>query len=193
MDYKSMIAGYKEDKGYSAGDEWVMREISRTHGHLLMCFKPSTGANTDTLDEVYALQRFADIQCEHAPWLLDVSTDAVKPGTHDEEIVGGYVVFLLMTKLPGTRIIYNHYWQLSLAERDEIRREFKKALLAVWDCGIYPQDSAPRNVIWDSQNRKCFIVDFEAIEHEGNSKRPEWTDKQFEYWKLAENRFLGFI
>ena len=81
------------------------------------------------MDEAAALERLGALECKHAPALLDVAIRTVQSSTHEEAIPGGYLVFLLMTKLPGKRITYRDFWGLSLQERDEIRNAFKEALL----------------------------------------------------------------
>jgi hypothetical protein len=43
-------------------------------------------------------------------------------------MAGGYVVFILMTKVPGKQLSRKDYWGLSLAERDAIRAAFRVAL-----------------------------------------------------------------
>lgn len=96
---------------------------------LHSCTHPTDLINQDTLNEAAALDRLGELECKHAPALLDVAIKTMQPGTHEEEIPGGYLVFLLMTKLPGKRITYRDFWGLSLQERDEIRNAFKEALL----------------------------------------------------------------
>jgi len=69
------------------------------------------------------------MQCKYAPELLDFASATLQSGTHDEEVPGGFLVYTLMTKLPGKRLTASNFWERSREERDEIRAAFKEALL----------------------------------------------------------------
>jgi hypothetical protein len=42
-------------------------------------------------------------------------------------VPGGYLVYLVVSKLPGVRISRDDYWNLSRKQRDEVRDAFKVA------------------------------------------------------------------
>lgn len=106
------------------------KEAKALHQAALdLCTKPTNGPNQDTIDEIIGLDRLGSYGCESAPWLLNYTEDKVQPGTHEEEMVGGYVIFILMTKLPRVQLTCNNYWTLSLEEREEVREAFKQALM----------------------------------------------------------------
>jgi hypothetical protein len=98
---------------------------------LRACAKPVEDANQDTQDEAAALERLGIMKCKYAPWLLDFASDTLQAGTHEEEIAGGFIVYTLMTKMPGKRLTCENFWGRSLKDREEIRAAFKKALLYV--------------------------------------------------------------
>jgi hypothetical protein len=98
---------------------------------LRACTQPVEDANQDTHDEAAALERLGIMQCKHAPRLLDFASDTLQPGTHEEEIAGGFIVYTLMTKMPGKRLTYENFWSRPLKHREEIRAAFKEALLGV--------------------------------------------------------------
>ncbi|ORY16536.1 hypothetical protein BCR34DRAFT_611411 [Clohesyomyces aquaticus] len=103
-------------------------------------------------------------------------------------MVGGYITYILMTKVPGKRIRPDEFSSLSLKERHEIRKAFKEALHAVWKCGVYPRDSTMRNVVWDEQERKCYIVDFEDVEFVPTEVAvSRWNDLEYIWWNLADS------
>lgn len=84
-----------------------------------------------TANEIGALNRFREWNCEHTPHLLAIAEDYSSPElshVSEEMMPWGYMVFILMTKVPGKRVDYHEYWALSHAERDDIRAAFRDAL-----------------------------------------------------------------
>jgi hypothetical protein len=100
---------------------------------LRACTQPVEDANQDTHDEAAALERLGIMQCKHAPRLLDFASDTLQAGTHEAEIAGGFIVYTLMTKMPGQRLTYENFWSRPLKHREEICAAFKEALLYVED------------------------------------------------------------
>jgi hypothetical protein len=105
-----------------------LEDIETLYYHRRVCTHSTSEPNQMTLDELDALQRFREHKCKSAPWLLDIAESPVQPGTHENEIVGGYMIWILMTKLPGERITYSTFCGKSLSERQEIRDAFRDAL-----------------------------------------------------------------
>jgi hypothetical protein len=86
-------------------------------------------------------------------------------------MTGGFVVFILMTKVPGTPVTPAMMETKTLEQRDEIRAGFKTAIMCavmlllhknsancenreVWKRKINPHDCAMRNLMWDEETRK---------------------------------------
>lgn len=66
--------------------------------------------------------------CESVPRLLNwkrVKQDNLGP------IPGGYLIYLVLQNLPGVRLSREDYWNLSEAQREEIREAFKVAYMCV--------------------------------------------------------------
>ena len=91
--------------------------------------------NGYTVQEIESLERVTAAHCSATPQLLGVRVDA-----QDESILtweglqwwmpGGYVVYILMTKVPGQSL--ETFWDEGLftaQDRHEIRQAFRKALL----------------------------------------------------------------
>ena len=108
--------------------------------------------------------------CSSAPRLI-----SWKREKQDKEmcVPGGYVVYILMEKLPGVHPL--NFWAeeyFSRRDRDEIRRAFREAMRCVnafllrchrsefnvvseiLKCGIILMDSSMRNVLWDETHKK---------------------------------------
>lgn len=91
--------------------------------------------NSNTQNEIKQLQRVTEAGYEITPKLL-----AVRIEQQDETLMcesasqggvrwwmpGGYVVYLLMEKLPAAPLSYRNYWQLGASERQEIRNSFQE-------------------------------------------------------------------
>jgi hypothetical protein len=109
--------------------EETKAQIERCSLVLHSCTHPTELFYQNTVNEIAALEHLDVLRCEHVPALLDVLVNAVPRGIHEDAIEGGYLVCILMTKLPGKAISQCNFWDLSLQERDEIRSAFKEALL----------------------------------------------------------------
>ena len=119
----------------------------------------------------------------------------VRQGTHYEALVGGYRVLLLMPKLPGQALSLDMFCKLVLAKRQAIREAFEQAWIAVVQCGIVPTDSGLRNVLWDEEDHKCYIVDFEEFEdHRSNEcTSPILSDDELALWIPSEEKVAAYL
>ena len=75
-----------------------------------------------TQDEVKALQMLTQAACSSSPTLLAWKHERQSA---DMWLPGGYIVYILMNKLPGIRI--ESIELLPRQERDELRKSFKDA------------------------------------------------------------------
>jgi hypothetical protein len=128
--YEQYISKCEESLAYFPEDSKIARDnIDSARSHLRACTQATDIVNRDTLNEITALDRLGEMECEHAPALLDTIISQLQAGIYEDAITGGYVVFILMTKLPGKCLSHCNFWDMSLQERDEIRGAFKEALL----------------------------------------------------------------
>ncbi|KAJ4366342.1 hypothetical protein N0V83_007978 [Neocucurbitaria cava] len=189
--YEDNLATYQENLiHYPESRIRAQQLIDKTKAALYLCIHPTGDPNEDTVQEIVALQRSLDLQCQNAPQFLDFAESAVQPGMHREGIFRGYCVVTLMTKVPGFRVPYTTFCGWSPAQRDEMREAFKKALLEVWKCGIRPNDCALRNIVWDERERKCYIVDFEDSQlfDPERTPLPKFDEFEFRLWGIDEER-----
>ncbi|KAH7086526.1 hypothetical protein FB567DRAFT_528167 [Paraphoma chrysanthemicola] len=154
---------------------------------IYACTRPVIDPNDDTVQEVTAFHRLSNLRCQSTPQLLQFMETAVRPGTHKEGIARGFLVIILMTKVPGVQLSYQAVCAMSKAKRDEAREAFREALEDVWACGVQPNDSTLRNIVWDEQHRKCYIVDLEDCRVvDVNATPPEFCDEEYRSWGLGE-------
>jgi len=107
--------------------EGIEKQIERVRELSRLCRSPTSRPNPDTLKEIMALQQLAESECSSTPWLLSFAETTVQPGIHMIEFEGGYLVFTLMTKLPGSQLSYEKLCAMTSEERDEVRAGFKDA------------------------------------------------------------------
>lgn len=108
---------------------FLQQRIDQYRQCLQWCDTSTSQPNEDSAREFFALSRLAEHRCSSAPWLLDMVITDVKAGMHSEEMIGGYMLVMLMTKIPGKMLLKSDFIQLPRAERDELRARFKEALL----------------------------------------------------------------
>jgi hypothetical protein len=116
------------------------------------------GPSPLTAAELKALQLFRDNKIEGVPHLVTWTKGVQNEnGAHP----GGYLICTIMTKVPGDTLWNLGYWSMSDTERAVIQKAFLARLRDIRALGIAPYDCALRNVLWDRENHKVSIVDFE--------------------------------
>ncbi|KAJ5613622.1 hypothetical protein N7528_007276 [Penicillium herquei] len=149
--------------------------------------KQSTSNIPATFDlEVEALSKLTQAGCSSTPALYSSKKDQQ---TWDELVPGGYKLFILMEKLRGSPDAVDLFFTAkrrdSRLERDNLRKAFKKAWLETLRCGVVHSDDAIRNLIWDSENNKCYIVDWERWRAPREGKTV-WKDRLYISFNLAQ-------
>ncbi|ESZ93121.1 hypothetical protein SBOR_6493 [Sclerotinia borealis F-4128] len=86
---------------------------------------------------------------------------AVEKQEQNFPVQGGYLVYLVMEKLPGDCITEYEFWQWTKSERDDFRRAFEQSAQLIEKLGVENIDKAMRNLLWDKQNNKCYLIDWE--------------------------------
>jgi hypothetical protein len=102
--------------------------IDQIQAEIYACTHPVVEPNEDTVQEVTALTRFSHIQCGSAPQLYDFAEGSIRSEMHEDAIMGGYIVMILMCKVPGSALSYDSFCRMSLSQRTEVREAFRRAL-----------------------------------------------------------------
>jgi hypothetical protein len=84
---------------------------------------PSKFVNKYTSNELFALRLLAKASCQSAPRLLDVKKEIQRK---NDDFPGGYVVYILMTHLPGSPP--RDFWELPRVEKARIQKAFKETI-----------------------------------------------------------------
>jgi hypothetical protein len=86
---------------------------------------PEPGPSSTTSHELKALEKFRGASSAYTPVLVNFKT-ATQPA--DGPLPGGFLTFLVMTKMPGDSLFNLYYWGMSAEERKEITEKFVPAL-----------------------------------------------------------------
>ncbi|KAL8946994.1 MAG: hypothetical protein Q9222_006676 [Ikaeria aurantiellina] len=149
--------------------------------------KESSGMrlNDWTVQEIETLKRLTTAECSSAPRLLGVQVDVQDqsvlyfPASDQRQsdvrwwMPGGYIVYILMTKLSAEPLDICSYWEehrFAREDRDEIRTAFRKAYLWVQNSdsqpwclragrevrrlGVLHFDARLENLMWDRSSKK---------------------------------------
>jgi len=87
--------------------------------------KPESGPSTTTAHELKALENFRSTGSEYTPVLVNFMKSA-QPA--EGPLPGGYLTFLVMTKMPGDSLFNMYYWGMADEERKQITEKFLVAL-----------------------------------------------------------------
>ncbi|OAL37465.1 hypothetical protein AYO20_03314 [Fonsecaea nubica] len=136
--------------------------------------------HTTTAHELQALEKFRDTDSACTPVLVNFKK-AVQPV--EGPLPGGYLTFLVMTKMPGDSLFNMYYWGMATEERHDITQKFLVALRWIYAQGIEPVDCGLRNILWDPETKKCSIIDFELWR--GTETLVGDEAKELQRWGLA--------
>ncbi|KAL9037324.1 MAG: hypothetical protein Q9180_003783, partial [Flavoplaca navasiana] len=162
--------------------------------------------NAYTKGEIDTLQKLTAAGCSATPQLLGVKYDVQdslilesnnRPATGghrrqdiDWWIPGGYIVYILMTRLQAQPLGINTFWDERLftkQDRDDIREAFQRSFVSVAPRhGVYPCDSKLENLMWDKTKHKCYIIDLEDTAYDPvTDDTALWDDGEYYMWNLA--------
>lgn len=142
----------------------------------------------NTKNEIEQLQRVTRAGFEMTPKLFSVKitqqdeTLMWEKGDGEDKIdrrwwmPGGYVVYILMERLPAVPLTHTSFWELDFAERQGIRDSFRKGLRSVYENesslkkhhqgyhslwvshlesqGIFFEDRRIENLMWNNHTKQ---------------------------------------
>ena len=171
----------KRTAGKPRPDEVINQDHS---GELVMKIKAQwpgpqnlihEGPSPHTKEELKALQIFTDAKVDNVPHLINWKK-AIQP--HDGIHPGGYIIYTIMTKMPGQTLWDMPFWSQTDEEREEIKAAFLIKLKELRKLGIAPFDCALRNILWDKEKKIASIIDFEHYEESTDPIENEMTELQ---------------
>ncbi|KAK2811178.1 hypothetical protein FQN50_002275 [Emmonsiellopsis sp. PD_5] len=119
--------------------------------------KPHEKVGECALEEVKNILALTEAGCTCTPKFLDIILE--KQSKYDP-VPDGFRLYILMEKVPGRNLL--NFGKLPLAERDQVRIAFAKAIYELHTHGHGHMDPHLRNLMWDRRNKRVYIVDMEA-------------------------------
>ncbi|KAI1992530.1 hypothetical protein LOZ53_002462 [Ophidiomyces ophidiicola] len=132
--------------------------------------------------ELYNLRQLSRLGCTCTPKLLDTAWSVQD---ENDPVPGGFCAFFIMEKLPGHNL--NNFGALPMAERNQIRLSFAKSIREFYDLRYDHDDPARRNLIWDSEKKKCYIIDLEEAYEISDADKPRAFSPELHWrdWGIA--------
>ncbi|KAL8756246.1 MAG: hypothetical protein Q9199_003068 [Rusavskia elegans] len=169
--------------------------------------KEASGMRFDvgTTREIKTLEELTSAGCSVTPRLLGVKIDVQDSlvldtrsksgfGTNrsndiDWWIPGGYIVYILMTRLQAQPLDINTFWNekfFTKQDRDNVRSAFQKSYIELRKFGVIHCDTKLENLMWDKISHKCYIIDLEDTAYDTEPNDPEfWSEGEYTMWNLA--------
>ncbi|KAF3385693.1 hypothetical protein DPV78_012595 [Talaromyces pinophilus] len=132
--------------------------------------------------ELSALQKLQANKCKSAPKLLNWKKEI----QDDSGLVpGGFLVYLIIEKLPGIILSRARFWELSRTERDKIRDAFETSYKDCLASGaIQTAGVLGDHLLWDDANQKIYILGFRNSSLE--TEKRTWTPNLWLAWGFAK-------
>ncbi|RJE21038.1 hypothetical protein PHISCL_06633 [Aspergillus sclerotialis] len=137
------------------------------------------GVSMEANREINNLNTLTGRGTQCTPELIDYVLGKQDPHGY---VPGGYVVIILMEKVPGRNLANFHTFPLE--KRDRVRIAFAKALMEFRGYGFDHYGPGRRNLIWDDESQKCFIVDLEDVRYCGIESPSFYPWEDFSMWRL---------
>ncbi|KAI2005939.1 hypothetical protein LOY97_000220 [Ophidiomyces ophidiicola] len=134
-----------------------------------------------TQHEIASLRHFNQKGCKVTPKLLYVKRSLQE--WEDLPVPGGYVVFILMQKVPGVPLI--DFWKYDFDKREKIRAVFQESLKELFRYHARPRDTHLGNIIYDEEGNKCWFIDYEHIFVNETEQPRKFSEDDYFRWGLA--------
>ncbi|KAK2798406.1 hypothetical protein FQN50_008846 [Emmonsiellopsis sp. PD_5] len=174
-------------KGASVGLHAIMKVRLQVPPEFPGSNKPAIRAQTacdqpasPTRQEIYSLQYLNKRGCSVTPTLFNVESSY--QATDDMPVPNGYMVFLVMEKVPGVPLV--DFWKYSARKKEVVREAFRKALVELYSHYIDPADTQPGNIIYDEKTEKCYFVDYEEAYIEDRAEPQKFHKADYGCWGL---------
>ncbi|OAL25066.1 hypothetical protein AYO22_04943 [Fonsecaea multimorphosa] len=130
------LATYRSCHDGTPAEARIVLTCRRRHGNsssedeyvIKIKIHPEIGPSTTTAHELKALGKFRDANSPCTPVLVNFKK-AVQPA--EGPLPGGYLTFLVMTKMPGDSLFNMYYWGMPAEERTDISQKFLATLKQV--------------------------------------------------------------
>ncbi|EZF31048.1 hypothetical protein H109_06693 [Trichophyton interdigitale MR816] len=133
--------------------------------------------------EVFNLKELTEVGSTCTPKLLDHGF--YEQTRKNDPLPGGFMVFIVMERLPGRNL--QNFNELPMSERDQVRLAFAKTIREFYSRRYIHYDPHRRNLVWDRESKKCYIIDLEDARHLDDDCPPKifTPERDFLVWGIA--------
>ncbi|GAE00269.1 hypothetical protein MGYG_03140 [Paecilomyces variotii No. 5] len=133
-------------------------------------------------DGVYEASGLALVTQTRGPSQSTEAILRIRMQASNEHVPGGYIAFILMEKLPGRNL--ENFHTFSLKKQDEVRISFLRSIRKLYALGYKHLDPGRRNIMWDNDTKRCFVVGIEDFDYRGKNLKliPRVV---YELWELT--------
>ncbi|KAK2754214.1 hypothetical protein FQN54_007093 [Arachnomyces sp. PD_36] len=132
--------------------------------------------------EYYNHDTLTKLGCTCTPKLLDY---VLVRQNERHPLPGGFLFFLIMERVPGRNLV--NFADLPMSERNQVRLAFAKAIREFYALRFMHNDPDRRNLMWDAENKKCYIIDLEDAYQINDNEEPTKFIPEIQYreWGVA--------
>ncbi|EER39377.1 conserved hypothetical protein [Histoplasma capsulatum H143] len=141
--------------------------------------KPSS---TRVATEFKNHDRLTKLGAACTPKLLDYALVTQQEG---DRLPGGFLSILIMERLPGRNLV--NFVDLPMSQRDQVRLAFAKTIREFYALKFMHNDPDRRNLMWDPEKKKRYIIDLEDACQLGDKRAPRRfiPALDFRFWGVA--------
>ncbi|KAJ9224917.1 hypothetical protein DTO169E5_568 [Paecilomyces variotii] len=132
--------------------------------------------------ELDALRTFTEKGCASTPKLLGYKEEVQGP---QDIVPGGFILYLLMERLPGSCLDEYAFWDLDESERAKVLEKFKTAWIDCYNAGLVPSNGLGETIMWDPAAERVYFTGFS--DSFSSEESPEgWSERQWDEWDLFQ-------
>ncbi|PCH07823.1 Hypothetical protein PENO1_010080 [Penicillium occitanis (nom. inval.)] len=99
---------------------------------------------------------------------------------------GAVTSFIAMEDVPGRLYDWSGYWSnTTVFERAQKRAAFRKAFHDCFECGYWNLDAGLRNLVFDDDNDKCYVIDWE-VAVPASAGAVKWNGLMYGMWEMIK-------
>ncbi|KAE8423411.1 hypothetical protein BDV36DRAFT_290545 [Aspergillus pseudocaelatus] len=122
-----------------------------------------------------ALNTLTKKGCQSTPRVVSMKVEHQKD---TDSVPGGYIVYLLLSQLPGLQLSKAIFWDLEYSVREKIRQAFRAAWIDFVSLGVVPVLQDIEHVFWHAEANKAMSEQAREVD--------VWRDTRWIAWDMAK-------
>ncbi|KAE8136552.1 hypothetical protein BDV38DRAFT_283767 [Aspergillus pseudotamarii] len=137
----------------------------------------------DITSQLGALNTLTNKGCQSTPRVVSMKVEHQKD---TDSVPGGYIVYLLLSQVPGLQFSKAIFWDFEYPVREKIRQAFRAARIDCVSLGVVPVLQNIEHVFWHAEENKAYIIGFRMSEQA--REEDVWRDTRWIAWNMAKLR-----